>query len=534
MKRTIAEFKKYFKIAPQEYTFKIIISIILRALLLLIPVLFSNVINEVTKSNYNKAIMLIIISIIVTVLYRFSECLNNYLYHKLYNKIYQYNYDQIVSVTNNNSIFSLSRFTMGEYSNIAINDVAVISTFYTNIIMRTVQFLEFIFIYSYFLNINKFLFLFVLIFSVLIFIISFKTTQKLQNLNNRVKLYLDQVTSSTNEYFLGIKEIKSFNLFEKIFQSLKNKTNNYLGANKKYNNNSIYLNQSYLFMWETVRLLSVIYGIYLLKDNVIEVGVLLIIYNYYQKIIDNFSMVLTVNLDYRILNVSLDRVKKIFEYSKTKVGKEQMPTVNGEITFKNILYGYRNNPILNKVSFYIPANSINVLYSKQSCKKKGVFELLLKLNRQHEGKIKIDNIDINDIGDNDYFKMLSITREDPFFFNMSIKENLLLVNNDFDKIVDICNKIGLDYYLSFLDKGYDTKLDNPNINSNVKQLLSIARILIKDSKIMLFDESIDILEVKSRKRILKILKELSKDHTIIISTHDEDVIDIADNIINLD
>ena len=144
-----------------------------------------------------------------------------------------------------------------------------------------------------------------------------------------------------------------------------------------------------------------------------------------------------------------------------------MPTVNGEITFKNILYGYRNNPILNKVSFYIPANSINVLYSKQSCKKKGVFELLLKLNRQHEGKIKIDNIDINDIGDNDYFKMLSITREDPFFFNMSIKENLLLVNNDFDKIVDICNKIGLDYYLSFLDKGYDTKLDNPNINSNV-------------------------------------------------------------------
>ena len=51
---------------------------------------------------------------------------------------------------------------------------------------------------------------------------------------------------------------------------------------------------------------------------------------------------------------------------------------------------------------------------------------------------------------------------------------------------------------------------------------------------MLFDESIDILEVKSRKKILKILKELSKDHTIIISTHDEDVIDIADNIINLD
>jgi ABC-type multidrug transport system fused ATPase/permease subunit len=66
--------------------------------------------------------------------------------------------------------------------------------------------------------------------------------------------------------------------------------------------------------------------------------------------------------------------------------------------------------------------------------------------------------------------------------------------------VDICTKIGLDEYIKNLDKGYDTKLDEPNINSIIKQLLSIARILIKNSKIMLFDESIDILDIKTRKK----------------------------------
>ena len=100
--------------------------------------------------------------------------------------------------------------------------------------------------------------------------------------------------------------------------------------------------------------------------------------------------------------------------------------------------------------------------------------------------------------------------------------------------VDICTKIGLDEYIKNLDKGYDTKLDEPNINSIIKQLLSIARILIKNSKIMLFDESIDILDIKTRKKIISLLKGLSRDHTIIISTHDNDIVDMADNIINLD
>lgn len=100
--------------------------------------------------------------------------------------------------------------------------------------------------------------------------------------------------------------------------------------------------------------------------------------------------------------------------------------------------------------------------------------------------------------------------------------------------VDICTKIGLDEYIKNLDKGYDTKLDEPNINSIIKQLLSIARILIKNSKITLFDESIDILDIKTRKKIISLLKELSRDHTIIISTHDNDIVDMADNIINLD
>lgn len=531
----IKEFKKVIKKYPLEYIYKLVISIILRGLLLLTPVIFSNAINEITKKEYDKAIYLILISIGVTVLYRLFEVINQFSYYKLYTKLYNSYYDNSVKATNNNSIFSLSRFTIGEYSNILIDDANVVSTFFSNIVIRIVQILEFIFIYYYFYILNPYFFLFVIAFSLIIFLMSLKTSRRIQTLNHKIKLSLDSLVSHTNEYFRGIKEIKSFNIFNKIFDKTSSKMKDYMGAVKKYHTRSASLNNTYLLLWEVVRLLSVLYGVFLVKEGSIEIGVLLIIYNYYQKIIDNFSMVLSINIDYRVVNVSLSRINKILEYSRSKESKDKIDVeIKGNIKFDKVLYGYRENPILNNVSFDIKENKINILKSKQTGTKAGVFDLLLKLNKQHEGSITIDSIDINAIDDNTYFNLLSITREEPFFFDMSIKNNLLLISNDIDRVLEVSKKIGLEECLESFEQGYDTKLNNSNMNSIIKQMISITRIFIKDSKIMMFDEGIDLLDDKNRKKVLNLLKEESKNHTIIISTHDSDIENIGDNIINLD
>lgn len=529
------EFKRIIKRHPLEYIYKLFISIMLRGILLLIPVVFSNAINELTKKSYDKAVILIFISIGITILYRVFEIINQYSYYKLYTRLYQDYYDSSIKITNNNSIFSLSRFTMGEYSNILIHDANVISTFFSNIVIRVVQILEFLFIYFYFFKLNKYLFFFVIFFSIVIFLFSMKTSKKLQKLNHKTKLDLDDVMSRTNEYFMGIKEIKSFNIFSKIFESTSYKMRNYMYSTKKYSTSSSALNNTYLLMWEIVRLLSILYGIWLFKEGNIEIGVLLIIYNYYQKIIDNFSMVLTINIDYRVLNVSLSRLNKILEFSHRKEKKDKMDvSFEGEITFDKVLYGYIDNPILNKTSFKIKKQAINIIKSKQTGNKTGVFDLLLKLNKQHEGTITIDNIDINDIDDNTYFNLLSISREEPFFFDMSIKENLMLIKDDWEEVLRVSKEVGLDSCLEQFKEGYNTKLNNPNINSVIKQMISITRMFIKNSTIMMFDEGIDLLDSKNRDRVLKLIKDVSKNHTIIISTHDYEIEEIGENIINLD
>ena len=109
-----------------------------------------------------------------------------------------------------------------------------------------------------------------------------------------------------------------------------------------------------------------------------DVGSILVIYNYFQKIIDNFLIVLTLNVEYRNVNVSLERYNHIREYSNQqhKTISVKKENAKGIIEFKNILYGFRDNPILDGISFEIPNNSITVLTGGDETAQTGVFDLL--------------------------------------------------------------------------------------------------------------------------------------------------------------
>ena len=157
------ELKIAFKVAKWEYLLKLFISVLLRGVLLAIPILFSIAVNAVTMSDRNLFLIMLIVSFALVAIYRFLDGYNYVSYYKLYSKLFDYYNEQAVSVTKDNSLFSLSRFTPGQYTNIVISDVDVIATFLSSIIMRTVQLIEFIFILVYFFFLDKYVFLVTLI-----------------------------------------------------------------------------------------------------------------------------------------------------------------------------------------------------------------------------------------------------------------------------------------------------------------------------------------------------------------------------------
>ncbi|MBP3635907.1 MAG: ABC transporter ATP-binding protein [Bacilli bacterium] len=529
------ETKKILKLCKLQFLGKFLISLLVRGILLIIPLLYSDAIEAVTNDNFSLGYNLIIISIIVTAFYYLSEIVNDVIYYKLYNKIYNLYTKLATESTIKNSMYSLSRFSLGEYTNILNSDVEIISAFFSDLVMRTVQILEFIFIYTYFLNINIYIFVVTLIISVFSLVYLIENGKKIQENNFNRKLNLDKKTSIIHNVFLGIKEVKGFNIYSKIGTKIEEGCNNYLKSNAKYNNKSNITKFISLLFIDVFRLILIIYMIYLVSQGNMNIGTILVVYTYYGKIIDNFKIVSTLNVQVRNVSTSLNRFNKILEYSNQKKEKQtrKLREYNGKITFLDVIYGNKNDPILNNVSFEILPNCITVITGKAGTGKTGVFDLLLKMNRKHSGKILIDDIEIERINNDVYYNLVSIVRKEHIFLDMSIKDNLLLIDDDFDRVIEICKILHIHDYICSLSNGYDTNINSKedNITNNVKQLLSIARVLIKNSKIMLFDETISILEKNSQDIVLDLLDKLKEDHTIVIITREKNVIKHADNII---
>ena len=291
-----------------------------------------------------------------------------------------------------------------------------------------------------------------------------------------------------------------------------------------------------LYVFELIRLLAVIYIGTKAMNGLADVGTILVIYNYYQKIIDNFLIVLTLNVEYRNVNVSLERFNHIREYSnptnrRVSLKKE---TAKGEIEFKNVLYGFRDNPTLNNISFTIPSNSITVLTGGDETAQTGIFDLLLRLNRQHEGDILLDNVKIGDITDKSYYDLISSVRRQTMFFDIPIKDNFTMINADFEKVVEMCKLVGLDEEIMKLENGYDTIVDeNTPLSMSTKKLLVIVRMLLSESKILLIDDVINVLDEKHEKRLMDLLMEMKKDHTILIITHSRRITSRADKVLEV-
>ncbi len=528
-----AENDRVLKNSKKEFIINTINSILLRGAVLIIPVIWSYALDNIYEGLYDKAIKLIILSLIITVVYYGLEQLYQVTFYKLYNKLYNLYENSYTDNFYKNSLFSLSRFSLGEYNNLLNSDIDVIASYYANFPMRIIRIIEFLVIYFYFYTINPIIFIITLIVSIISLGYMIYGSKETERLNKIRKDTLDYKTASNHEIYKNIRDIKSFNIYNKIATTTNKKRNAYLDANAKFNIQSTGVKFISIIMVEVVRLLLMIYGVYLIRNGNMEVGALLIIYNYYQKIVDNYTIVSNILISKKSLKVSFNRFAKILENaSKEKLFDDDIK-VDGNIVFKNILYGYRDNPTLKNTSFTLYNNSINIITGPSGSGKSGIVDLLLKMNRPHKGTICIGEKNIFDIKSNNYYNLIACVSKSPTFFDDSIKNNLLLVNDDFDYAVKVCKLLNIHNYIMSLKDGYNTNI-NSNIKRSVFYLLAIARVIIKDSKIMIFDESLSMIDKKDIETIKNILLELKKSHTIIVIDREQNIDEISDHIVVID
>ena len=521
------------------FLFKFLASLFIRTFLLIIPLYYSYLIDELTKGNYNAAYQMLIMFFVFTILYRITEVINQISYYKLYSNLYKTYLDLGFSKTCNNSLYSLSRFSLSEYSNIMSEDFETLSDYYTTLVIRIVEILEAIYIIIYFFTINVLIgYLTLLISLVIIFILLF-FNPKIAKTNQERKNRHDKRISLFQELLLSVREIKGFNIFNVAHERTKNTVDDYVKWNNKLNIDKYNLKQLSLGLIDVFQFIGLLIGIKMIISGNMTIGVLTIIYSYYTKLSNLFLSIITLFESRINVKVARIRIHKLFQYAMVNYTNEVVKEdIKGKVTFQNVLYGNKQDPILNDVSFVIKPNTFNIITGLSGSGKTGILDLLLRYNRQHKGTILIDEENISNISSDKLSKIVSAVRKNPTFFNISIKDNLSIFDSNFENIIYFCKLFGIHDYIMGLENGYDTILlnDATNINSDVKYVLAIIRVFLKKTKIMLFDEVFDYLSKDISTNILDFLKNLKNENTIIVITKNKNILkdEVVNQIILLD
>lgn len=296
--------KKIINIAKREVILKTITSLFVQSLALIIPVFWSKTVNEVTGSNYKVGYYLIIITALLTIFYYYWSYLNQKTWFRLYNKLYNEYTLETISETN-----SINRINLGEYTNILNNDIDIICNFFCNLVTRIFQVIEFFVIYAYFLSFNFIIFSVTVIISILMVIVYFKSGKKVQDLNIKRKATLDSKTIMLHKLYSSLANKKSNT--NSIISLFTKDNKAYLRANYNYNVIIQGIIFTVLGIIELSKYFIIFYSVYLVKMGMIEIGTILLIYSYYDNIINNFNVLGTITADYQSFIVSLKRLNKI-------------------------------------------------------------------------------------------------------------------------------------------------------------------------------------------------------------------------------
>ena len=383
----------------------------------------------------------------------------------------------------------------------------------------------------------------ILIFGFIMGFISFKFFPKIKKTQESIKKESDNYVKVATENITGIREIKSLGIKKNIENNIFNILDNLFSHNKKIKKYEVIyysLNNLTYFILQFIILFTA--GYYTVTGK-IAYSLFIVLETYIWRIDEVVESISDFGVNYNKVTVSLKRISEIVNnklYDDEKFGDVVLENVKGDIQFTNVKFRYSEDEdyTLKGLNLKIVPNKKIAIVGRSGNGKSTLFNLLLRYFDATSGNIAIDGVNICDLTEEDLRKNISIIRQTPFLFNLSIFDNFKLVKEDvtLEEVRKYCKEAYIDSYIMSLPDKYDTIIGEGGINlsGGQKQRLAIARTLLLNTKIILFDEATSALDNESQDYIKKTIDNLVKDHTIVIVAHrlstivDADVINVID------
>ncbi|OOV20619.1 ABC transporter ATP-binding protein [Flavobacterium sp. LM4] len=431
----------------------------------------------------------------------------------------------------------------GDLMNRISEDVSKVRMYVGPAVMYTINtFIRFTIVILYMYNVSPLLTLYTLLPLPLLSYCIFKLSSEINKRSTTFQQYLSKVSSFTQEIFSGIRVIKAY--------SLENQhQNNMIALSDESKSKSLSLARvQSLFGPLMIALIGisnlvVIYfgGIMYINGTIPNIGTIAEFILYVNMLTWPVASLGWVSSMVQEAEASQKRLNEFLKIEpEIKNNNPNSSDIQGSITFENVSFTYQDTNIkaLKNVTFSVKNGETLAILGKTGSGKSTILSLISRLYDVTEGKITIDGNKIKTLNLNDLRNNIGIVPQDAFLFSDTIKNNIKFGNQNAtdEEVIEAAKNAVVHDNITAFNKQYDTILGERGItlSGGQKQRVSIARAIIKDPAILLFDDCLSAVDTETEETILNNLFEICKDKTTIIVSHRVSSAKNADKIIILE
>jgi len=423
------------------------------------------------------------------------------------------------------------------------NDVNALQDLFTNgVVNLLMDMIQLVGIVVILLAINFKLGLAVMITVPIMFFVSTSLRKKIRFAWQDVRMKNSRINAHLNESIQGMKVTQAYVQEQNNIQFFQGMNS----INLKSWNRASAMNQAFGPIIEITSAIGACilfwYGTHLIQAGVFTVGLLVAYSNYMSNFWDPINR---LGQMYSQLLIAMASSERIFEFidEEPNVGEKQdaqpIKDIKGDVKFDHIIFEYEaGRPALNGVSIDVRAGQSIALVGHTGSGKSTIINLLCRFYDPVEGKVMIDGTDIRDITLASLRQQVGLVMQDTFIFSGSIKDNIRYgnLNASHDEIVKVAQAVHAHDFIMNLPDGYDTQVEERGnvLSMGQRQLLSFARALLANPRILILDEATASIDTDTELKIQEALKVLLKGRTSFIIAHRLSTIRHADEIIVLD
>lgn len=345
----------------------------------------------------------------------------------------------------------------------------------------------------------------------------------------------EDINSNFSEILNGFSDVKKLNMKYNFSQKNIGDFKNIESVNKKADYIYIIFDKLAYLIESIGTIIVLFFAMYFYKRGIMTTDDMLGVFIYRSSVFSFSDNVNNLNMKLSEFRMVCKRILEIMSFDEIKSSSKKIDKCKGNVEFKNVSFSYdKDNYVLKNCSFKINENDKVLIVGESGSGKTTILNLVSKIFEVPDNNIFIDDKDINHL-DEDYIrKHITAISQYYYLFDMSIRDNFLLVKNDATnkEIINVCKKVGIHEFIMGLPLQYDTVIGSGgyNLSGGQRQRLAIARTLLLNSKIILFDEVTTSLDANLESLIMDLIKDLEGKHTLIVVTHNTKLFSSFDKI----